>query len=237
MAGIGCYCSSSALSFRSNLATSSLVVRIQQGGTVTGIPLRRRPLSVRAEVNYVNAEDAKKLVAADGYALVDVRDKVQFERAHIKDSYHIPLFTLNNDNDIGTIIKRTVHNGFSGLFFGIAFTKPNPDFVQSVKSQFSPESKLLLVCQEGLRSAGAAQKLEAAGYQNIACMTSGLQSVEPGTFDSVGSCELQNAGKAGLVTVQGKISTVLGTVLVCAFLFITFFPEQAEKLLQMAPSG
>ena len=68
---------------------------------MTGIPLRRRPLSVRAEVNYVNAEDAKKLVAADGYAILDVRDKVQFERAHIKDSYHIPLFTLNNDNDIG----------------------------------------------------------------------------------------------------------------------------------------
>lgn len=36
-----------------------------------------------------------------------------------------------------------------------------------------------------------------------------------GTFDSVGSTELQNAGKAGLVTVQGKISAVLGTVLVC----------------------
>lgn len=37
----------------------------------------------------------------------------------------------------------------------------------------------------------------------------------PGAFDSVGSTELQNAGKAGLVTVQGKISAVLGTVLIC----------------------
>lgn len=36
-----------------------------------------------------------------------------------------------------------------------------------------------------------------------------------GVFDSVGSTELQDAGKAGLVTVQGKISAVLGTVLVC----------------------
>lgn len=36
-----------------------------------------------------------------------------------------------------------------------------------------------------------------------------------GSFDSVGSTELQNAGKAGLVTVQGKISAVLGTVLIC----------------------
>lgn len=87
-----------------------------------------------------------------------------------------------------------------------------------------------------------------------------------GTFDSVGTTELQDAGKAGLITVQGKISAVLGTALVCkffinllkqqclcswslkyfllslmncagAYLFITFFPEQAEKLLQFAPTS
>lgn len=39
-----------------------------------------------------------------------------------------------------------------------------------------------------------------------------------GTFESVGSTELQDAGKAGLVTIQGKISAVLGTVLICKFL-------------------
>lgn len=38
-------------------------------------------------------------------------------------------------------------------------------------------------------------------------------------FDSVGASELQNAGKAGLVTVQGKISAVLGTVLICKWEF------------------
>lgn len=55
-----------------------------------------------------------------------------------------------------------------------------------------------------------------------------------GTFDSVGTTKLQDAGKAGLVTIQGKISAVLGTVLICAYLFITLFPDQAEKLLQMS---
>jgi hypothetical protein len=52
---------------------------------------------------------------------------------------------------LGTILLRTVHNNFSSLFFGIPFTRPNPDFVQSVKSQLSPASKLLIVCQEGSR--------------------------------------------------------------------------------------
>ncbi|XP_021770413.1 rhodanese-like domain-containing protein 9, chloroplastic [Chenopodium quinoa] len=192
---------------------------------------RRRQFGIRAEINYVNADEAKELVKADGYAIVDVRDKSQFERAHIKSCYHVPLFIENQDNDPGTIIKRTLHNNFAGLFFGLPFTKQNPDFVKSIKSQFSPDTKLLLVCQEGLRSTAAARRLEEYGFQNVACITSGLQSVKPGTFESVGSTELQNAGKAGLITVQGKISAVLGTILVCAFLFVTFFPDQAEKLL------
>ncbi|GMJ02304.1 hypothetical protein like AT2G42220 [Hibiscus trionum] len=234
MAGIATTCYLS-LSSTSNSRRTWLELKTHHGRTISGTPIRRRNLSIRAEVNFVNAEGAKQLVAVEGYAVVDVRDKSQFDRAHIKTCYHVPLFIENKDNDPGTIIKRTLHNNFSGLFFGLPFTKPNPEFVQSVKSQFSPESKLLLVCQEGLRSAAAANKLEQAGFQNIACITSGLQTVKPGTFDSVGKAELQDAGKAGLVTIQGKISAVLGTVLICAYLFITLFPDQAEKLLEMSP--
>ncbi|KAF5474075.1 hypothetical protein F2P56_006012 [Juglans regia] len=232
MAGIGF---SSALSATRNFQTSWLASETHSGRTMPGKLNHRKNLNVKAEVNYVDAEEAKKLIAVEEYAILDVRDKSQYDRAHIKSCSHVPLFIENKDGDFGTIIKRTLHNNFSGLFFGLPFTKPNPDFVQSIKSQFSPESKLLLVCQEGLRSVAAANKLEQAGFQNIACITSGLQSAKPGTFDSVGTTELQDAGKAGLVTIQGKISTVLGTVLICAYLFITFFPEQAEKLFQIAP--
>ncbi|KAK4733976.1 hypothetical protein R3W88_008237 [Solanum pinnatisectum] len=231
MAGITCYglSSQSVLGLGSESSKSLLVMKGKQRGI--------RGFQIKAQVEFVNAEEAKKLVGVEGYAVLDVRDKTQFERAHIKNCYHVPLFIENTDNDIGTIVKRQLHNNFAGLFFGLPFTKPNPEFVQSVKSQFSPQSKLLLVCQEGLRSAAAAQKLERAGYDNIACITSGLQTVKPGTFDSVGSKELQDAGKAGLVTIQGKISAVLGTVLICALLFVTFFPDQAEQILQMAPSS
>ncbi|XP_039057479.1 rhodanese-like domain-containing protein 9, chloroplastic [Hibiscus syriacus] len=236
MAGIATTCYLS-LSSTSNSGRTWLELKPHHGRTISGTPIRRRNLSIRAEVNFVNAEEAKKLVAVEGYAVVDIRDKSQFDRAHIESCYHVPLFIENKDNDPGTIIKRTLRNNFSGLLFGLPFTKLNPEFVQSVKSRFSPESKLLLVCQEGLRSAAAAaNKLEQAGFQNIACITSGLQNVKPGTFDSVGKTELQDAGKAGLVTIQGKISAVLGTVLVCAYLFITLFPDQAEKLLEMSPA-
>lgn len=52
-------------------------------------------------MNFVNAEEAKKLIAVEGYSILDVRDKSQFERAHIKSCYHVPLFTENQDNDLG----------------------------------------------------------------------------------------------------------------------------------------
>lgn len=153
------------------------------GVTIFGKPIRRRALGIRAEVSFVNAEEAKKLIADEGYTILDVRDKSQYGRAHIKSCFHVPLFIENQDKDLGndyflvttqfymylicslssfisinisflgagTIVKRTLHNNFAGLFFGLPFTKPNPDFVKSIRSQFSPESKLLLVCQEGLR--------------------------------------------------------------------------------------
>eukprot|EP00262_Sarcandra_glabra_P002691 TRINITY_DN13097_c1_g1_i1.p1 TRINITY_DN13097_c1_g1~~TRINITY_DN13097_c1_g1_i1.p1 ORF type:complete len:262 (+),score=20.66 TRINITY_DN13097_c1_g1_i1:93-788(+) len=231
MAGLGC---STAFSSR---RSSWVIFKLNPAKISPYKPFQRSTVKFRAEVNYVNGEEAKKLVGEEGFVVLDVRDKTQYDRAHIKSCYHVPLFIENKDNDIGTIIKRTVHNNFSGLFFGLPFTKLNPEFVQSVKGQFSPDSKLLVVCQEGLRSAAAANKLESEGFRNVSYMTSGLQSLKPGTFDSVGSTELQDAGKAGLVTIQGKISAVLGTVLIFAYLFITFFPEQAEKLLQMSPSA
>ncbi|KAL9240146.1 hypothetical protein vseg_014399 [Gypsophila vaccaria] len=225
-----------SLNYTSGLLSSSDFRACSSALQTSRRAFRRRSFRIRAEVDYVNADEATSLVA-EGYAIVDVRDKTQFERAHIKSCYHVPLFIENQDNDPGTIIKRQMHNNFAGLFYGLPFTKPNPDFVQSVRNQFSPDSKILLVCQEGLRSTAAARKLEESGFQYIACITSGLQSVKPGTFDAVGSTELQNAGKAGLVTIQGKISVVLGTVLVCALLFITVFPDQAEQLLQMLPTS
>lgn len=61
----------------------------------------RRSLTIKAEVSYVNAEQAKELIADDGYTVLDVRDKTQFERAHIKSCYHVPLFIENKDNDLG----------------------------------------------------------------------------------------------------------------------------------------
>uniref|UniRef100_A0A0E0QP06 Rhodanese domain-containing protein n=1 Tax=Oryza rufipogon TaxID=4529 RepID=A0A0E0QP06_ORYRU len=185
---------------------SCIAVRIRHGARSarSNLSLRRGSagggaIGVRAEVSFVDGDEAKRLVAEEGYTVLDIRDRTQRERAHIKNSAHVPLFVENDDGDIGTIIKRTVHNNFAGLFFGLPFTKRNLEFTKMVKDKFSPESKLLVVCQEGLRSTGAADVLEREGFQNLACIKSGLQTLKPG-----------------------------------AYLFITLFPDQAEKLFDLA---
>jgi rhodanese-related sulfurtransferase len=109
-----------------------------------------RTMDIRAEVKYVSPKEAKRLVTDEGYTILDVRDQTQYDRAHIKSCHHVPIFIENNDGDFGTVIKRTLHNNVSGLFFGLPFTKSNSDFVPLVQQQFPTDSKLLLVCQEGL---------------------------------------------------------------------------------------
>lgn len=52
----------------------------------------------------MNSDEAKKLIAVEGYAVVDIRDKTQFKRAHIKNCYHAPLFIENNDSDLGLLL-------------------------------------------------------------------------------------------------------------------------------------
>lgn len=100
----------------------------------------------------MNSDEGKRLVSEEGYKILDVRDKTQHLRAHIPTSSHVPYFIENEDSDIGTLFRRTMHNNFAGLLFGIPFTKLNPQFETSVKSMFpNDDAKLLVVCQEGLR--------------------------------------------------------------------------------------
>ncbi|MFS7900518.1 putative Rhodanese-like domain-containing protein [Helianthus anomalus] len=93
MAGLSCCCS---LSSRSNLGTVSL--RFNDGRRARVLS---KSLRINAEISYVNGEEAKRLVAEEGYTIVDVRDRIQYERAHIKSCRHVPLFVENKDNDPG----------------------------------------------------------------------------------------------------------------------------------------
>jgi len=186
----------------------------------------------RAGVQYLDANEAKKVVTEEGYNIIDIRDASQYDRSHITKSVHVPLFIANEGTDPGTLIKKFAHNSFAGAFYGLAFTKENEDFLATVQKQFQKEDKILMVCQEGLRSGAAAEKLEAAGYQNVAYLLNGLQTVKPGIFEKEGPKELEDAGKAGLITIQQPFSVVLGSLLVLALLFLQFFPDQSTEIMK-----
>jgi rhodanese-related sulfurtransferase len=204
-------------------------LRVQQAA------LRPRAVAVKAGVVPVGVEDAAKLVKEQGFSVVDVRDQTQFEKSHIKGSVHIPLFIVNEDTDPGTLLKRQAHNNFSGFLFGLAFTKPNPTFLEDVQKQFpNKDSKLLLVCQTGLRSTGAADELEDIGYTTLATLAPGLGKVKPGLFEKEGPRELKDAGKGGFVAIQTQFSVVLATILLGALLFIQFFPDTVLGLFPEA---
>lgn len=86
---------------------------------------KRRGFQIKAQVEFVNAEEAKKLVAVEGYNVLDVRDKTQFERAHIRNSYHVPLFIENTDNDLGSL-------SFFFFFLNFRFRVSELDFLQGL---------------------------------------------------------------------------------------------------------
>ena len=92
-------------------------LKTHHGRAISGIPIRRRNLSIRAEVNFVNAEEAKKLITVEDYAVLDIRDKSQFDRAHIKSCYHVPLFIENKDNDPGKTFSSFLLNSTHYFMF------------------------------------------------------------------------------------------------------------------------
>ncbi|CAI5513585.1 unnamed protein product [Closterium sp. Naga37s-1] len=133
-------------------------------------------------VDILTWDEAKEAVDKDGYTIVDIRDITQYDRARIPGSIHIPAFILNTDNDVGTMIRRAAHTSMPGNLYGLAFTKPNPDFISTIRSKFSsPDAKILFVCQEGLRSLSVASDLERLGYTDIV-VTEGLNKLKPGAI-------------------------------------------------------
>ena len=81
----------------------------------------------------------------EGYTYVDVRSTREFETGHPAGAVNVPL--LEHD-DSGQMAQ-------------------NPDFVRVMKASFSPEAKLLIGCQAGMRSLKASQMLETFGFTDV----------------------------------------------------------------------
>ena len=84
---------------------------------------------------------------------MDVRSSAEYAAGHPAGAVNVPL--LERDERSGQMT-------------------PNPDFTTVMQANFPPDSKLLLGCQVGGRSARAAQILESLGYSDVSNVLGGF---------------------------------------------------------------
>ena len=120
----------------------------------------RQGMLIRQEVypmsfSEVSPAQAQELLQGDtGYVYVDVRSTPEYEQGHPAGAFNIPIF----------------HRQAAGM-------TPNQDFLRVMEACFPPDTKLLLGCQSGIRSARAAEALAAAGYSELANVRGGYGGV------------------------------------------------------------
>ncbi|MDB4929212.1 MAG: Rhodanese domain protein [Myxococcaceae bacterium] len=100
--------------------------------------------------NRISPQEARDLVATQGYVYVDVRSVPEFEGGHPDGSFNVPFMEV----------------GPSGMV-------PNGDFVAVMQRAFPKDAKLVIGCLSGGRSARACAALEAVGYTALADQRAG----------------------------------------------------------------
>lgn len=103
-------------------------------------------------VKQVSVTEARAL-QEQGHVYVDVRSSEEFAYGHPEGAFNVPL--LERDPETGQMA-------------------PNPDFVRVMQAAFPPDTKLLIGCQVGGRSARAAQMLASFGYADVANVRGGF---------------------------------------------------------------
>jgi rhodanese-related sulfurtransferase len=127
----------------------------------------------------VSPKEAKELMAA-GWTYLDVRSAPEFEQGRPAGAVNVPL----------------MHSGPAGM-------APNPDFLAVAQAAFPKNTKLIVGCQAGGRSARAAQVLEGAGYLEIVDQRAGFG----GARDAGGRITEPGWAAEGLPVEQGPAST------------------------------
>lgn len=87
----------------------------------------------------------------EGWTYLDVRSAQEFADGHAKGAVNIPL----------------MHKGLLGL-------KPNPEFVTQVETRIPQQTKLVIGCAVGGRSAKACDILLQQGYTQVANIDGGF---------------------------------------------------------------
>lgn len=125
----------------------------------------------------ITADEAKRLMDADGYTLLDVRSTPEFGAEHPAGAYNVPY----------------LHRAPQGMI-------PNGDFARVVQALFpNKETKIITSCQMGGRSVRAAAELVNLGYTNVIDLRGGFGSER----DDLGNVVVKGWKEAGLPVEAG----------------------------------
>lgn len=156
-----------------------------------------------SQVRNITTKDAGALVA-DGWVLLDVRPPQEIEKAQLLNAVEVPLFVVEDDASIGTLIKQATALGMGGWWLGGSHMKPNPSFLNEVQAKIPKDAKgVVVVCQKGLRSLAASEQLSRAGYGTIAWVNGGLDTARPGDLATKDGKDIRFGGIGGLSEALG----------------------------------
>jgi rhodanese-related sulfurtransferase len=113
-----------------------------------------------------------------GAVYLDVRTEDEFAAGHPAGARNVPIFLF--DPATGR-------------------PRPNPEFLDVVRRNFPPETKLLVGCQSGMRSQRACELLAEHGWTNVA----NVQGSFGGSRDAGGEILVVGWRDAGLPTETG----------------------------------
>lgn len=123
-----------------------------------------------AAISRVSPPEAKKLIDEQGYTYLDVRSEQEFAAGHPAGAHNIPL----------------MHSGPKGM-------TANPDFMDVVTAVYPKDTKLVVGCMAGGRSAKAADAMAAAGFTAVVDQRAGYKGVRD-SFGAVTEPGWEGAG-------------------------------------------
>mmetsp|Transcript_23366 Transcript_23366/g.32284 ORF Transcript_23366/g.32284 Transcript_23366/m.32284 type:complete len:281 (+) Transcript_23366:101-943(+) len=155
-------------------------------------------------VRSVSTRELMDMMESEEWTVLDVRPQEEVEKGAQASSVKVPLFVVDDDISVPALLKQMSAFGMGGWWLGGQHMKANPTFVTEVVSRVPMESsKVIIVCQKGLRSLAACEQLARAGYQDIAWLNGGYEAAEKGIIETVDGKDIRLAGVGGLSGVIG----------------------------------
>ena len=104
-------------------------------------------------VKNIDVKQANELKTIGGCTYIDVRSVPEYESGHAAGAHNVPL--LHRDLSTGLM-------------------QPNTEFLAVIQENYPADSRLLVGCQMGGRSAKAAEILLSAGYTDVSNVLGGF---------------------------------------------------------------